>query len=129
MHGNISLVACCTYFYSLRSLGMVPWLVNEEMEMVDYYIQCKLRKRNTTIALIPNYIEDMIANPHYSYQTAWIDANLAIIGKYVRIKTDDPERPWDDGWEVMETYDKVEARYIKDHERDYRNLFGSTKIK
>ena len=84
--------------------------------MADTHVQCKLRKKE----YIP-YCEGIILTDWiYAYQTSWIPKKYAIVGKYVRLKTDNEDRPWDDGWEVMETGTELDSKTVTERSMDYR---------
>lgn len=58
-----------------------------------YYKQCKLIKGTTS-------------------QTAWIPEKFAVVGKFLKIKSDD-------GWQVMSIGGRLSEEYVKEHERNY----------
>ena len=67
--------------------------------MTSYHRQCKL-KRGT------------------ENQVSWIPDAIAVVGQVVKLKEEDGT--WDEGWEVIEIYDRSETQYVLKHSRDWK---------
>ena len=52
----------------------------------------------------------------YAQQVSWIPEPFCVTGKILKLKVDDT---WDDGWKVTSVSDKVSAKMVERHERDY----------
>lgn len=70
--------------------------------------QCKLRKGT-------------------AHHVAWIEAPLALVGEFVRIKEDGK---WSDGWEVIEVADDtaLPATWVRERTQDHKNMKKMTDI-
>lgn len=49
--------------------------------------------------------------------TTWIPDSFASVGKLLKLKNDNGE--WDDGWKVVETYNRVSEKEVIDNSRDF----------
>jgi hypothetical protein len=66
------------------------------------YKQCLLRKNNT-------------------FQTAWIPTKFAHINHCVKLKDED-------GWIVQRVFSTSSEKYLRDHERDFKNQRSASDI-
>ena len=90
----------------------------------ETHVQCKLRKSEPIpYCEGPDYSQRIV-----SYQTSWIPKKYAVIGRYVRLKTDNDDHPWDDGWEVMETYTEMDSKTVVERSMDYRRTRKASDI-
>ena len=69
------------------------------MKKTDTYTQCILVKENTS-------------------RVGWIPTEKAVLGKPIRLKIDGK---WSSGWVVNVFGGTLPAKYVEEHERDFRN--------
>ena len=61
----------------------------------------------------------------YAQQVSWIPEPFCVTGKILKLKVDEV---WDDGWKVISAGDKVPAKTVEYHERDYLRNRKNTDI-
>lgn len=81
------------------------------MKSGQSHIQCKLRKKYKHLDG-PSIVE--------AFQVSWLPEKYAVLGKYVRLRTEDEENPWEDGWEVIELGNKLPTKYVLERSGDFR---------
>jgi len=67
--------------------------------MSEFYRQCRLKRVNGQV--------DMV----------WIPEDFAHKGKYIQVLR---KGFWENGWQVIEVYDRASEEYLLKHERDYK---------
>jgi hypothetical protein len=72
------------------------------------HVQCKLRRA-------PDW-----------FQTAWIPEKHAMKGNVIGIKNENGH--WEEGWEVIEVYDKLDSDYVMERERDFKRTRKASDI-
>lgn len=66
--------------------------------MSEFYCQCQLKRINGQV--------DMV----------WIPEDFAHKGKYIKIRRG---KAWENGWKVIEVYDRASEEFVLKRERDY----------
>jgi hypothetical protein len=77
------------------------------MSKVKYYRQCKLKK----------LIKGEEGVERFRILVTWLPEKKAQIGKWLKLKIDGA---WENHWLVCETWEKKEARFVEDKERDFK---------
>jgi hypothetical protein len=67
---------------------------------MKYYVQCKLCRIGG------------------ASQVTWLPEKFANVGKYIKLYNKDCD-VWEDGWKVVELYNKKEASVVESKERDF----------
>lgn len=72
------------------------------MSKEEYRVQCRLRKQKPT------------PESGFSYQVTWLPEKFATVGRIVKLKKGEQ---WDDGWEVINVWQRLSAKEIRERSR------------
>lgn len=98
---------------------------------MTFHVQCKLRKRLAIPYCVENgEVLSLTTDdpPHYAYQTSWLPEKFAVVGRYVRLRTEDDDNPWDDGWEVIMAGPKLDSKTVQERGSEYRKHRSVTDV-
>jgi hypothetical protein len=84
--------------------------------MTDYHVQCSLAKK----------IRKDATSVEVARMVTWIPQEYAKKDTFVELRQDDGT--WEDGWKVLDTYTRLESKYVIERSQDYKKTRKASDI-
>jgi len=78
-----------------------------------FFVQCRMRK-----FIVRENVKDYESNKNFKYRVGWIPERFAQKGRVLKLKIDGK---WDNGWKVIDTWQKRTKEEITERSQDYRH--------